>query len=54
MGPWLKRWMKRLKDVLKFLDPCNIVKFITKNPTRCNNVSKFYYAIFILTLVLLM
>ena len=24
-----------------------INKFITKNPTRCNNVSKFYYYIFI-------
>ena len=24
-----------------------IVSFIKKNPTRCNNVSKFYYSIFI-------
>jgi len=23
-----------------FVDPCIIVKFIQKNPTRCNNVSK--------------
>jgi len=26
---------------LTFLDPCIIVKFIKKNPTRCNNVSNF-------------
>jgi hypothetical protein len=30
-----------------FADPCIIVKFIKKNPTRCNNVSKFYYSIFV-------
>jgi len=23
-----------------FMDPCIIVQFIKKNPTRCNNVSK--------------
>jgi hypothetical protein len=23
-----------------FADPCIIVKFINKNPTRCNNISK--------------
>jgi len=32
---------------LMFVDPCVIVQFIKKNPTRCNNVSKFYYSIFI-------
>jgi hypothetical protein len=30
-----------------FVDPCIIVQFIKKNPTRCNNVSKFYYSVFI-------
>jgi len=30
-----------------FVDPCIIVQLIRKNPTRCNNVSKFYYSIFI-------
>jgi len=30
-----------------FVDPCIILKFIQKNPTRCNSVSKFYYSIFI-------
>jgi len=30
-----------------FVDPCIIVQFIKKNPTRCNKVSKFYYSIFI-------
>jgi len=30
-----------------FVDPCIIVQFIKKNPTRCNNVSKFYCFIFI-------
>jgi len=33
--------------MLMFVDPCIIVKFIKKNPTRCNNVSKFYYSIII-------
>ena len=32
---------------LMFVDPCIIVQFTKKNPTRCNNVSKFYYYIFI-------
>jgi len=26
------------------VDPCIIVQFTKKNPTRCNNVSKFYYS----------
>jgi hypothetical protein len=26
---------------LMFVDPCIIVQFIKKNPTRCNSVSKF-------------
>jgi hypothetical protein len=30
-----------------FVDLCIIVQFIKKIPTRCNNVSKFYYSIFI-------
>jgi len=34
---------------LMFVDPCIVVQFIKKNPTRCNNVSKFYYSIFILS-----
>jgi len=32
---------------LTFVDPCIIVQFIKKNPTRRNNISKFYYSIFI-------
>jgi hypothetical protein len=28
------------------VDPCIIVQFLQKNPTRCNSVSKFYYSIF--------
>jgi len=36
------------KDLyLTFVDLCIIVQFIKENPTRCNNVSKFYYSIFI-------
>jgi len=31
---------------LMFVDPCIIVQFIKKNPTTCNNVSKFYYSRF--------
>jgi len=27
--------------ILTFVDPCIIVQFIKKNPTRCNNVQKF-------------
>jgi len=38
---------ERRKFYLMFVDPCIIVQFIKKNPTRCNNVSKFYYSIFI-------
>ena len=30
-----------------FVDPCIIAQFIKKNPTRCNNVSKFYYSVFV-------
>jgi len=30
-----------------FVDLCIIVQFIKKNPTKCNNVSTFYYSIFI-------
>jgi len=30
-----------------FVDPSIIVKFIKKDPIRCNNVSKLYYSIFI-------
>ena len=35
---------------LMFMDPSNIVQIINKNPTRRNNVSKFYYSIFIWSL----
>jgi len=35
--------------MLMFMDLCIIVQLIKKNPTRCNNVSKFYYSIFIWT-----
>jgi hypothetical protein len=34
-------------EFLMFVDPCIIVQFIQKNPTRYNSVSKFYYSIFI-------
>ena len=36
----------RESQYLTFVDPCIIVQLIKKNPTRCNNVSKFYYSIF--------
>ena len=42
-----KRGYKNSRLNLMFVDPCIIVQFIKKNPTRCNNVSKFYYSIFI-------
>jgi hypothetical protein len=34
-------------EKLLIVGPCIIVQFIKKNPTRCNNVSKFYYSVFI-------
>jgi len=37
---------QRIYKVSVFVNPCIIVSFIKKNPTRCNNVSKFYYSIF--------
>jgi hypothetical protein len=40
---------KLVPSILMFLDPCIIVKFIKKNPIRCNNVSKFYYSILVLS-----
>jgi len=33
--------------LMMFVDPCIIVQFIKKNPTRCNSVSKFYYSMLI-------
>jgi len=32
---------------LMFMDPCIVIQFIKRNPTRCNNVSKLYYSMFI-------
>jgi len=43
----LYHWHKWLNINLTFMDPCIIVQFTKKNPTRCNNVSKCYYSIFI-------
>jgi hypothetical protein len=34
----------KVSKQLMFVDPCIIVHFIKKNPTRCNNVSEFYYS----------
>jgi hypothetical protein len=42
---WLQYYREKIS--LKFVDPCIIVQFIQKNPTRCKNVLKFYYSIFI-------
>jgi hypothetical protein len=38
---------KNLEINLMFVDPCIIVRFIKKNPARCNNVSTFYYSLVI-------
>ena len=38
---------KIVPSILMFVEPCNIVQFIKKNPTRCNNVSKLYYSILV-------
>jgi hypothetical protein len=35
----------KTSDTLMFMDPCIIVQFTKKNPTRCNNVLKFYYTV---------
>jgi len=39
--------MQQILGCLMFLDSCIIVKFRKKNPTKCNNISEFYYSIFI-------
>jgi hypothetical protein len=39
--------IKVLFTNLMFVDPCIIVQLTKKNPTRCNNVSTFYYSVFI-------
>jgi len=43
---WNNENAKQMSDMM-FMDPCIMAQFIKKNPTRCNNVSKFYYSIFI-------
>ena len=35
----------KTSDTLIFMDPCIIVQFTKKNPTRCNSVSEFYYTV---------
>ena len=42
-----KIMIKKMAIPLMIVDPCITVQFIKKNPTRCNNVSDFYYSIFI-------
>jgi len=42
-----KKLRKTRSACLMFVDPCIIVQFIKKNPTRCSTVSKFYYSIFV-------
>ena len=42
-----KQYNRKSCDILRLEDPCIIVQFINKDPTRCNSVSKFYYSIFI-------
>jgi hypothetical protein len=37
----------RVWSNLMMVDPCIIIQFIKKNPTNRNNVSKFYYSIFV-------
>jgi hypothetical protein len=37
-------------ECLMFVDPCIIVQFIQKNPTRCNCVSKFIIPLYFLVL----
>jgi hypothetical protein len=32
---------------LMFVDPCLVVQFMKKNPTRCKTISKWYYSKFI-------
>jgi len=49
LGTCLRLFVRKESWVinLMFVDPCIIVQFVKKNPTRCNNVSKFYYSMFI-------
>jgi len=39
-GTW-----ENLRKSLMSVDPCIIIQFVKKNPTRCNNVSEFCYSI---------
>ena len=47
----VREWTGQMLNVsplnLIFVDPCIVVQFIKKNPTRCNSASKCYYSIFI-------
>jgi len=46
--PWMHDcWHSYTVSHLMFVDTCFIAQFTKKNPTICNNVSKFYYSIFI-------
>jgi len=44
---WVSDFQVNMWVHLIFVDPCIIVQFIKNCPTQCNNVSKFYYSIFI-------
>jgi hypothetical protein len=39
--------LKHIGILCSWIITCSTVKCIKKNPTRCNNVSKFYFSIFI-------
>ena len=43
----LIKFLFQILSLLVFVDPCIIVQFTKKNPTRRNKVSKFYYSLFI-------
>jgi len=45
MWPQITKCSYHLRTLM-FVDPYIIVQFIKKNPTRCKNVSNFYYSIF--------
>jgi hypothetical protein len=44
---YTEQYMKSKLVWCSWIIPCITVQFIKKNPTRCNNVSIFYYSIFL-------
>jgi len=40
-------WYMCIPDIVRSVDPCIIVQFLEKNPTRYNNVTKFFIILYL-------